>query len=49
VSADPEVAEALAAIGVFATPLLLVSNAKVMGFHPEVLHSLLTINRESGS
>jgi glutaredoxin len=48
-SADPEAAEALAATGTFATPLLLFRNTKVLGFQPEALRTALATHRESGS
>ncbi len=34
---DQETAEALAGTGVFATPLLVVGETQVLGFHPELL------------
>lgn len=45
-SADPEAASALAATGIFATPLLVVGHKKVLGFRPEAL-SALTASAES--
>jgi glutaredoxin len=40
-SADPEAATALAATGVFATPLLGVGERTVVGFRPHALAALL--------
>jgi len=42
VSADPEAATALAATGIFATPLLVVGGATVLGFRPQALMALLS-------
>ena len=41
VSADPEAATALAAIGIFATPLLVVGETTALGFRPKALAALL--------
>jgi arsenate reductase-like glutaredoxin family protein len=41
ISADPEEAAALAATGVFATPLLIMGGATVVGFRPHALAALL--------
>lgn len=40
-SADSEAAQALAATGAFATPLLVVGREKVLGFRPEALTAAL--------
>lgn len=40
-SRDPEAAEALAATGTFATPLVVVGHEKVLGFRPEQLAAIL--------
>lgn len=40
-SADPEAAEALAASGTFATPLLVIGDKKVLGFREQALAALL--------
>lgn len=40
VSADPEAAGALAATGIFATPLLVAGESTVVGFRPQALTSL---------
>ncbi len=41
VSRDPEAAQALAATGVFATPLLTCGEDRVLGFRPEALERIL--------
>jgi glutaredoxin 3 len=41
-SADPEAATALAATGIFATPLLVVGENTVLGFRPRALAALLS-------
>ncbi len=41
VSHDPEAAEALYATGIFATPLLLVGERRVLGFRPDALAEVL--------
>ena len=40
-STDPDAAQELCATGVFATPLLVVGNAKVLGFRPQEIEALL--------
>jgi arsenate reductase-like glutaredoxin family protein len=40
-SADPEAAAALAASGIFATPLFIVGESTVLGFRPQALAALL--------
>ncbi len=40
-SVDPEAAMALAATGIFATPLVMVAGTTVLGFHPEELAAVL--------
>jgi glutaredoxin len=48
VSRDPEAAQALAATGVFATPLLTWGENRVLGYHPEDLERvLLSCSRRS--
>ena len=39
-SADPDAARALAATGVFATPLLVIGEQTVLGYRPETLSAL---------
>lgn len=41
VSENPEAAHALAATGIFATPLLVVGETRVLGFRPLALSALL--------
>lgn len=41
VTGDTEAARALYATGLFATPLLVVGNAKLLGFNPPALAALL--------
>jgi hypothetical protein len=41
VSRDPEAAQALAATGVFATPLLTCGEERVLGFRPGALERIL--------
>ncbi len=43
VTGNPAVAQELAATGVFATPLLVVKGAKVLGFRPRELADALAI------
>ncbi len=40
---DPEAAQALAATGIFATPLLVVGEERVLGFRPEALAAALAL------
>ncbi len=40
-SSDPAAAQALAATGTFATPLLVMGNERVLGFRPGALAALL--------
>lgn len=40
-SADPEAAQALAATGTFATPLLVLGEKTALGFRPEALAAVL--------
>jgi glutaredoxin-like protein NrdH len=40
-SVDPEAAQALAATGTFATPLLVLGQKNVLGFRPEALAAAL--------
>ncbi len=42
-SGDSEAALALAATGIFATPLLVFGEANVLGFQPEAISALLAI------
>jgi hypothetical protein len=41
VSRDPEAAQDLIATGTFATPLLVVGEDQVLGFHPQALERVL--------
>lgn len=41
VSADAEAARALAATGVFATPLLVIGARQVLGFRPDAIEAAL--------
>jgi arsenate reductase-like glutaredoxin family protein len=41
-SADPDAAQALAATGTFATPLLVMGHDRVLGFREETLAALLS-------
>jgi arsenate reductase-like glutaredoxin family protein len=41
VSEDPSAAQALAATGIFATPLLVVGDRTVLGFRPDALEAAL--------
>jgi len=41
-SSDPEAAQALAATGTFATPLLVIGNDRVLGYRPRALAALLS-------
>lgn len=41
-SANPEAAEALAATGTFATPLLVIGDDRVLGFREHALSALLS-------
>jgi glutaredoxin len=41
VSRDAKAAQALAATGIFATPLLVVGDEKVLGFRPDALAAAL--------
>ena len=43
VSRDPEAARALAATGIFATPLLVVGEETVLGFRPEAFAAALAL------
>ncbi len=47
VSADPEAAQALAATGIFATPLLVVGEEKILGFRPGALAAALSRVRQA--
>jgi glutaredoxin-like protein NrdH len=42
VSTDPDAAEALASTGIFATPLLVLGDTKVLGYRPNTLCAALT-------
>ncbi|MBA3450183.1 MAG: glutaredoxin family protein [Chloroflexia bacterium] len=44
-SSDPDAAQALAATGTFATPLLVIGDDRVLGFRPEVLARILRVSR----
>ena len=44
VSEDPSAAQALAATGIFATPLLVVGDQTVLGFRPHALEAALRAN-----
>ena len=48
-SAVPEVARELYATGVFATPLLVVGGATLLGFRPRALAALLRDRDDPGS
>ena len=41
VSADPEAARALAAMGLFATPLVVAGAMRILGYRPEALAAAL--------
>lgn len=41
VNDDPEAAQALAATGTFATPLLVIGKDQVLGFRPQALARML--------
>ena len=41
-SADPDAAQALAATGTFATPLLVMGDDRVLGFREQALSALLS-------
>ncbi|MDP9366375.1 MAG: glutaredoxin family protein [Chloroflexota bacterium] len=49
VTSDPDAAVALFATGVFATPLLVVGEEKVLGFRPQKLAAALADRTESRS
>ncbi len=44
---DQEIAEELAATGVFATPLLVLGSTQVLGFHPELLATAIDAHATS--
>lgn len=48
-SGDPEAARALAATGIFATPLLVVGKEKILGFQPRALAALLHDQHDAGA
>ncbi len=45
--ADQETAEELAATGIFATPLLVLGSTQVLGFHPELLTTVIDAHATS--
>ena len=49
VTGDLEAARALYSTGVFATPLLVVGDARVLGFRPRALATALRANGETTS